>query len=223
MIFEGHECRLGESVYPLEKLPVEIVVFHGRTLHLMMRRPMDEPMRAALAETPKVMLMYEDGTRFRAQRGLVFDAGQEDIIGFLSADRFVDGNRREFSRAPMPAPAKISTFDVCGNELSSWSGTCVDISAGGIKVPDRGALTPGAMTRVEIGLQTGSAALRVPGTIAWQNDRYSALTLGCALESQNQIGALVARWHRMRARNEIVSAESLLLELADRETAAEPA
>lgn len=208
MIFEGHACRLGETVYPLEKLPVEIVVFHGRTLHLMMRRPMDEHMRNALDQTPRVMLMYEDGTRFRAQRGLVFNTGEEDIIGFISADRFVDGNRREFSRAPLPIGVTVTTTDTDGTILSTWKGGCSDISAGGIKVADRGTLVPGALTRVELTVQTGSS-ITVPGAIAWRNDRFSALTLGCASESQNQIGSLVARWHRMRARHEITPADAL--------------
>jgi hypothetical protein len=208
MIFEGHDCRLGESIYPLEKLPVEIVVFHGRTLHLMMRRPMDEPMRDALDKTPSVMLLYEDGTKFRAQRGLVFNTGEDDIIGFVNADRFVDGNRREFSRAPLPIPVTVTTTDADGSVVSTWSGASSDISAGGIKIADRGVLKPAALTTVELTIQQGNT-IKVPGALAWRNDRYSALTLGCALESQNQIGGLVARWHRMRARNEITRTDLL--------------
>lgn len=208
MIFEGHECRLGETIYPLDKLEVEIVVFHGRTLHLMMRRPMDEPMRNALDQTPKVMLMYEDAGRFRAQRGLVFNTGEEDIIGFISADQFVDGNRRQFSRAPLPIGVTVTTTDTDGSVLSTWTGGCSDISAGGIRVADRGTLVPGALTQVDLSLQAGNS-ISVPGSIAWRNDRFSALTLGCATDSQNQIGALVARWHRMRARHEITPADAL--------------
>lgn len=210
MIFEGHECRIGETVYPLEKLPVEIVVFHGRTLHLKIRRAMDEAMTELLESTPRVMLMYEDGSRFRAQRGLVYSIGENDIIGFISADRFVDGNRREFSRAPLPVNVTVTTKNAVGEAVSTWSGLCTDISAGGIKIPDRGALTPAAVVTVELGLKTGEPPLRVAGAVAWRNDRESALTLGCNLESQNQIGELVARWHRMRARNETASPEALL-------------
>lgn len=201
MIFEGHVCRLGETIYPLEKLSVEIVVFHGRTLHLHMRRPMDGAMRDTLDQTPRAMLMYEDGPKFHAQRGLVFDTGQEDILGFISADRFVDGNRREFSRAPLPLPVTIRTLATSGEEVSSWSGQCTDISAGGIKVADRGALIPAPLTQVELTLGPNQV-LRVPGALAWRDERSSALTLGCAEESQNQIGALVARWHRERVRSE---------------------
>ncbi len=201
MIFEGHPCRLGETIYPLEKLPVEIVVFHGRTLHLHTTRPMDDAMRDAIDATPKAMLMYEDGTKFRAQRGLIFDTGHEDILGFISADRFVDGNRREYSRAPLPIKVAVTTLDTSGSELSSWSGQCTDISAGGIKVADRGTLVPGELTRIELTLGPENV-VQVPGALAWSNDRWSALTIGCAEESRNQIGALVARWHREKVRAE---------------------
>ena len=210
MIFEGHECRIGETTYPLEKLPVEIVVFHGRTLHLKIRRVMDEPMRELLETTPRVMLMYEDGARFRAQRGLVYYIGEDDIIGFISADRFVDGNRREFSRAPLPINVAVTTKSPTGDVISSWEGPCTDISAGGIKVPDRGALQPAPLVTVELNLKTGEPPLRVAGAVAWRNDKESALTLGCNLQSQNQIGELVARWHRLRARNASASPEALL-------------
>lgn len=200
MIFEGHPCRLGETIYPLEKLPVEIVVFHGRTLHLHTTRPMDDSMRDAIDATPKAMLMYEDGKKFRAQRGLIFDTGHEDILGFISADRFVDGNRREYSRAPLPIQVSVTTHDAAGAELSSWSGQCTDISAGGIKVADRGALVAGPLTRIELKLGPDNV-VQVPGALAWRNDRWSALTIGCAEESRNQIGALVARWHREKVRS----------------------
>jgi len=210
MIFEGHECRIGETTYPLEKLPVQIVVFHGRTLHLKISRAMDEAMCDLLESTPRVMLMYEDGARFRAQRGLVYNIGEDDMIGFISADRFVDGNRREFSRAPLPVSVTVTTSSRSGEVVSTWTGSCTDVSASGIKVPDRGALTPAELTTVELGLKTGEAPLRVGGAIAWRNDSESALTLGCNLESQNQIGELVARWHRARARNQSPSPELLL-------------
>jgi hypothetical protein len=201
MIFEGHACRLGETIYPLEKMPVEIVVFHGRTLHLHTRRPMDDAMRDALDQTPKAMLMYEDGRKFRAQRGLIFDTGEEDILGFISADRFVDGNRREYSRAPLPIQVTVRTLDAHGGEVSSWQGQCTDISAGGIKIADRGSLVPAALTQIELRLGPENV-VQVPGALAWRNERWSALTIGCAEESRNQIGSLVARWHRERVRAE---------------------
>lgn len=199
MIYEGHRCHLGETIFPLEKQPVDIVCFHGRTVHLMIRRAMDEPMRDALAQLPRAMLLYEDGDRLRAQRGLVHAIGEDDVIGFVAADRFIDGNRRVYSRAPLPLAVTVTTTGAGDEPVSSWSGTCTDVSAGGIRVADRGAIVPAAATRIEV-LLPGLAPITVAGTIAWRNDGQTALTTGDSAGYVQAVGDLVARWHRQRMR-----------------------
>ena len=199
MIYEGHRCRLSETIFPLEKQQVEIVCFHGRTVHLMIRRAMDDPMREALAQVPRGMLLYEDGDRLRAQRGLIHAIGEDDVIGFVAADSFIDGNRRVYSRAPLPLAVTVRTLNAEQEPVSAWSGTCSDVSAGGLRVADRGAIVPAALTRIEV-LVPGLEPLTVAATIAWRNDRQTALTTSDAPGYVQCVGELVARWHRQRMR-----------------------
>lgn len=207
MIYEGHCCRLGETIFPLEKQQVEIVCFHARTVHLMIRRQMDDPLRDALAQIPRAMLLYEDGSRLRAQRGLLHAIGEEDVIGFVAADRFIDGNRRVYSRAPLPLAVTVRTLDATGATVSDWSGTCSDVSAGGMRVADRGTIVAAARTEIVV-LVPGLEPIGVSASVAWRNEQQTALITADTAEYVHGVGDLVARWHRQRAREARLRAQA---------------
>jgi hypothetical protein len=129
-LVEGQPARLdvGESV------ACRIIGFSGPEVVLALETQFEEEV---IPDQPAYLLLESEGN-LQAVRGRITTSSAEEVVLRLTDDIRL-GQRRVFSRAPIPLPVRVRTAD--GAE--EWSSTTRDVSAGGVCVGREGA-DPGA-------------------------------------------------------------------------------
>jgi hypothetical protein len=113
-----------------ESLPCRIIGFSGPDVVLALEaRPEEEIARGMVA-----YLMLESDGQLQAVRGKVTEPSTDEVILRLTDDIRL-GQRRVFSRAPIPLPVQVRTQD----GATTWTTTTRDVSAGGVCVGREGA------------------------------------------------------------------------------------
>jgi PilZ domain len=126
-LFEGQPARvdIGES------LPCRVIGFTGLNIVLALeQQPVDDE---ELDFEKPAYLLIDTGGRMQALRGHVDSLVGQEMVLRLS-DRIQLGQRRIFSRAPIPLPVVVKSRD--GAE---WTTVTRDVSAGGVCVARAGA------------------------------------------------------------------------------------
>jgi hypothetical protein len=125
-LVEGQPARLDVG----ESLPCRIIGFSGPEVVLALEmQPEEEIVRGQ----PAYLLLETDGT-LQAVRGNVTTPSTEEVVLRLTDDIRL-GQRRVFSRAPIPLPVRVRTSD----GAAEWTSTTRDVSAGGVCVGREGA------------------------------------------------------------------------------------
>jgi len=118
-LVEGQPARLDVG----ESLPCRIIGFSGPEVVLALEaQPAEEITRGQ----PAYLLLESEG-RLQAVRGEVKTPSAEEIVLRLT-DHIRLGQRRAFSRAPIPLPVRARAKD----GSAEWSSTTRDVSAGGV-------------------------------------------------------------------------------------------
>jgi hypothetical protein len=129
-LVEGQPARLDVG----ESLPCRIIGFSGPEVVLALElQPAEEIVRGQQA----YLLLESDG-QLQAVRGQITAPSAEEVVLRLTDDIRL-GQRRVFSRAPIPLPVRVRTAD----GASEWSSTTRDLSAGGVCVGREG-MDPGS-------------------------------------------------------------------------------
>jgi hypothetical protein len=128
-LVEGQPARLdvGESV------PCRIIGFSGPEVVLALETQFQEE----IVSGQQAYLLLESEGQLQAVRGRIRAASAEEVVLRLSDDIRL-GQRRVFSRAPIPLPVRVRTAD--GGV--DWASTTRDVSAGGACVGREG-MDPG--------------------------------------------------------------------------------
>jgi hypothetical protein len=128
-LVEGQPARLdvGESV------PCRIIGFSGPEVVLALETQFEEE----IVSGQQAYLLLESEGQLQAVRGRIRAASAEEVVLRLSDDIRL-GQRRVFSRAPIPLPVRVRTAD--GGV--DWASTTRDVSAGGVCVGREG-MDPG--------------------------------------------------------------------------------
>jgi hypothetical protein len=123
-LVEGQAAALDVGV----SVPCRVIGFSGAdvVLSLGAKLPHDR-------ETDVAYLLVEAGGNLQAVRGRIGAPAGEELVLRLTDDIRL-GQRRLFSRAPVPLPARLT--DPAGH---TWSTVTRDISAGGVRVMRHGA------------------------------------------------------------------------------------
>jgi hypothetical protein len=128
-LVEGQPARLDVG----ESLPCRIIGFSGPEVVLALElQPEEEIERGQTA----YLLLESDG-QLQAVRGQITAPSAEEVVLRLTDDIRL-GQRRVFSRAPIPLPVRVRTAD----GATDWSSTTRDLSAGGVCVGREG-MDPG--------------------------------------------------------------------------------
>jgi hypothetical protein len=124
-LVEGQPARLDVG----ESLPCRIIGFSGPEVVLALElRPEEEIERGRQA-----YLLLESEGQLKAVRGEVTAPSNEEVVLRLTDDIRL-GQRRVFSRAPIPLPARVRSAD----GSAEWATTTRDVSAGGVCVGREG-------------------------------------------------------------------------------------
>ena len=125
-LVEGQPARLDVG----ESLPCRVIGFNGPDVVLALdAQPEDPPAVGAHA----YLLLESDG-RMQAIRGCIGSPpGDELVLRVIDDIRL--GQRRTFSRAPVPLPVRMRSHDGAGE----WTTVTRDVSAGGVCVAREGA------------------------------------------------------------------------------------
>ena len=118
-LVEGQPARLDIG----ESLPCRIIGFSGPEVVLALEA---EPAEEIVLRQPAYLLLESEG-RLHAVRGTVKTAAADEIVLRVS-DHIRLGQRRAFSRAPIPLPVRARAKD----GSAEWSSTTRDVSAGGV-------------------------------------------------------------------------------------------
>lgn len=113
-----------------ESLPCRIIGFSGPEVVLALEAEPEEQIAAGM----QAYLMLEDEGKLHAVRGRVTAPSTEEIVLRLTDDIRL-GQRRLFSRAPIPLPVEARSQD--GG--ATWTTTTRDVSAGGVCIGREGA------------------------------------------------------------------------------------
>jgi hypothetical protein len=120
-LVEGQPARLDVG----ESLSCRVIGFSGPDVVLALEeQPEDPPQLGANA-----YLLLESEGRMQAVRGRIGSPPGDEVILRLTDDIRL-GQRRTFSRAPLPLPVRIRTHE----SGSEWSTMTRDVSAGGVCV-----------------------------------------------------------------------------------------
>jgi PilZ domain len=124
-LVEGQTARLdmGESV------PCRIIGFSGHDVVLALEAQPEEPPEPGM----HAYLLLESEGRMQAVRGRIGSPPGDEVVLRLTDDIRL-GQRRTFSRAPVPLPVVIRS-----RGGSEWTTTTRDVSAGGVSVGREGA------------------------------------------------------------------------------------
>ena len=125
-LVEGQPARLDVG----ESLPCRIIGFSGPEVVLALElQPAEEILRGQQA-----YLLLESEGQLQAVRGEITAPSAEEVVLRLTDDIRL-GQRRVFSRAPIPLPVRVRSAD----SGADWSSTTRDVSAGGVCVGREGA------------------------------------------------------------------------------------
>jgi PilZ domain len=125
-LVEGQSARLDVG----ESLPCRIIGFSGSDVVLALdAQPEDDPPELG---APAYLLLEADG-RMQAVRGRIGSPLGEEVILRVTDDIRL-GQRRTFSRAPLPLPVRLRS-----RSGSEWTTMTRDVSAGGVCVAREGA------------------------------------------------------------------------------------
>jgi hypothetical protein len=125
-LVEGQPARLDVG----ESLACRIIGFSGPEVVLALESQPEEEIQRG---EPAYLLLESEG-QLQALRGLVTAPAHDEVVLRLTDDIRL-GQRRVFSRAPIPLPVKVRS-NATGAE---WSSTTRDVSAGGVCVGREGA------------------------------------------------------------------------------------
>jgi PilZ domain-containing protein len=124
-LVEGQPARLDVG----ESIACRVIGFSGPEVVLALEtQPEEEIERGA-----KAYLLLESDGKLQAVRGRVTAASQGEVALRLTDDIRL-GQRRIFSRAPIPLPVRVRTPD----GVQDWSSVTRDVSAGGVCVAREG-------------------------------------------------------------------------------------
>jgi hypothetical protein len=127
-LVEGQPARLDVG----ESLSCRVIGFSGPDVVLaLLEQPEEPPEPGASA----YLLLESDG-RMQAVRGEIGSPAGEEVVLRVTDDIRL-GQRRTFSRAPLPLPVRIRRTAGGGE----WNTTTRDVSAGGVCVGREGAET----------------------------------------------------------------------------------
>jgi PilZ domain len=120
-LVEGQPARLDVG----ESLSCRIIGFSGPDVVLeLLEQPEEQP-----AVGSSAYLLLESGGRMQALRGEIGGPAADEVVLRVTDDIRL-GQRRTFSRAPVPLPVRIRARD--GG--AEWSTVTRDVSAGGVGV-----------------------------------------------------------------------------------------
>jgi PilZ domain-containing protein len=180
-LVEGQPARLDVG----ESIACRVIGFSGPEVVLALEHePGEEIERGAQA-----YLILESDGQLQAVRGRVRAATQEEIVLRLTDDIRL-GQRRVFSRAPIPLPVRVRT------PQAEWSSVTRDVSAGGVCVAREGEPGDGA---VELKIDVGGHEVHAEARVV----RVTDSDLGVEFEQiQDQdrllLASLALAYHRPR-------------------------
>jgi hypothetical protein len=125
-LVEGQPARLDVG----ESLPCRVIGFGGPEVVLALEMQPEEEIEPGM----QAYLLLEAEGQLQAIRGRITTQSAEEVVLRLSDDIRL-GQRRVFSRAPIPLPVRVRSADG-GTE---WTSTTRDVSAGGVCVGREGA------------------------------------------------------------------------------------
>ena len=181
-LVEGQPARLDVG----ESIACRVIGFSGPEVVLALEtEPEEEIQRGESA----YLLLETDG-KLQALRGSVTAPSQEEVVLRLTDDIRL-GQRRVFSRAPIPLPVQVQP-----NGASGWSSITRDVSAGGVCVAREGE--PGVGI-VELTINVGGHEVSAAGRVV----RVTASDLGVQfeqIEDQDRLllASLALAYHRPR-------------------------
>jgi hypothetical protein len=135
-LVEGQPARLDVG----ESLPCRVIGFSGPDVVLALEAQPEEP---TVLGAEAYLLLESDG-RMQAVRGRIGSPPGNELVLRLTDDIRL-GQRRTFSRAPVPLPVRVRA----GGE--EWTTVTRDVSAGGVSV-ERAGIEPGG-ARLEVRIQ----------------------------------------------------------------------
>jgi hypothetical protein len=178
---EGQPARLevGESI------ACRVIGFSGPEVVLALANQPEEEIERG----DSAYLLLESEGKLQALRGEISAPSGEEVVMRLTDDIRL-GQRRVFSRAPIPLPVRVKTG------TSDWSSVTRDVSAGGVCVAREGE--PGDGT-VELTINVASHEVRAAGRVV----RVTASDLGVQfeqIEDQDRLllASLALAYHRPR-------------------------
>jgi hypothetical protein len=116
-----------------ESLPCRIIGFSGPEVVLALEAQPEEDIAVGM----EAYLLLESAGQLQAVRGQIAQPSADEVVLRLTDDIRL-GQRRVFSRAPIPLPVTVRT-----QEGTNWTTTTRDVSAGGVCIGREGA-DPGA-------------------------------------------------------------------------------
>jgi PilZ domain-containing protein len=184
-LVEGQVARLDVGA----SLPCRVIGFSGRDVVLAL----DARLPEELDDPVGGYLLLESGGHLRAVRGQLASPAGEEIVWRLTDDIRL-GQRRQFSRAPLALPARLTNAD--GKE---WTTVTRDVSAGGVGVARRGADPGTGPLELRLVLVEGQHEIVAEVSVA----RETAADLGLRFEriereDRLQLAALAFAYHRRR-------------------------
>jgi hypothetical protein len=142
-LVEGQAAALDVGV----SVPCRVIGFSGSDVVLALGAALPEVLDAGHV----AYLLVESAGSLQAVRGRLGTPARDELVLRLTDDIRL-GQRRLFSRAPVPLPARLT--DAAGG---TWSTVTRDISAGGVRVARDGERRAGELLELE--LQVGGYAL----------------------------------------------------------------
>jgi hypothetical protein len=149
-LVEGQPARLDVG----ESLPCRVIGFSGPEVVLALESQPEEEIAPGM---PAYLLLEAEG-QLQAVRGSITAPSGEEVVLRLSDDIRL-GQRRVFSRAPIPLPVTVRRAD----GAAEWTTTTRDVSAGGVCVGREGA-DPGAGP-LELTIAVASHAVVAKGRV----------------------------------------------------------
>jgi len=182
-LVEGQAARLDVG----ESLPCRIIGFSGPEVVLALEAEPDE----AIERGAQAYLLLESEGKLQAVRGQITASSQEEVVMRLTDDIRL-GQRRVFSRAPIPLPVRVRSAD----GASDWSSVTRDVSAGGVCVAREGE--PGDGT-VQLAIDVAGHEVRAEARVV----RITDSDLGVQfeqIEHQDRLllASLALAYHRPR-------------------------
>jgi hypothetical protein len=123
-LVEGQVARLDVG----ESLPCRVIGFSGPEVVLALEAQPEE----SIERGASAYLLLESEGKLQAVRGQITAPSAEEVVMRLTDDIRL-GQRRVFSRAPIPLPVHVKTPE------GTWTSVTRDVSAGGVCVGREGA------------------------------------------------------------------------------------